>query len=156
MPNSKAMRDAVRTAIAIVGTRGAFRRSDILEAIEAQYGSRLLSVQDEREAYRLLVRKYIEEVQDEPLSAEELAHIQVPRQYLHVLDGLKMTICICPSGRHVLSLTASPEDWEANERLFRSMQKPLRREEKKAADIHRMLASNGASSLLDLGQRITA
>jgi hypothetical protein len=156
MPNSKAMRDAVRTAIAIAGTRGAFRRSDILEAIEAQYGSRLLSVQDEREAYRLLILKYIQEVQDEPLSAEELSHIRVPRRYLHLLDGLKMTICICPSGRHVLSLKASPEDWEANERLFKAMQKPLKREEKKAADIRRMLSSEGAASLLDLGERIAA
>lgn len=153
---SKALRDAVRLAIDIAGMRGPFSRQDIADTVYGQHGTRLLSVQDEREAFRMLILSYVREVQNEPLSSEEIAQLNVPRKHMHLLDKLPKTICICPSGKHVLSIIAAPSDWAAHAGLLGQLKDRVAAKANKAADIQRMLASESAGSLLDLGQRIAA
>lgn len=150
------MRDAVRLAVDVAGMRGPFSRQEIADTIYDQHGGSLLSLLDQREAFQLLILSYIREVQNEPLSNEELAQLNVPRPFMHLLDNLPKTICICTSGQHVLSIRATTDDWAHHAALLGQLRDRIAAKVNKAADIHKMLAAAGANSLLDLQERKAA
>lgn len=146
---TKALRDAVRLAIDIAGMRGSFTKSELVEDVYAQHGRHLLSGQDEREAHKLLLGKYITDSMKEVVDTEVIERLNVPRDSMHLLDKLPRTLCICPSGRHVLSIRATAEDWAANSRLKRDIGEKVIAAANVSKDMSRFLRESGRESLLD-------
>ena len=146
---TKSLRDAVRLAIDIAGMRGSFTKAELVDDIYAQHGDRLLSGQDEREAHRLLLGQYVTASMKEVVDAEVIERLNVPRDFMHLLDKLPRTLCICPSGRHVLSIRATADDWSANYRLKRTIGEQVMAAATVSKDLSRFLREVGRESLLD-------
>lgn len=146
---TKALRDAVRLAIDIAGMRGSFTKAELVDDIYAQHGARLIFGSDEREAHKLLLAKYITEGMKEVVDAEVIHRLNVPRKYMHLLDKLPRTLCICPSGRHVLSIRASAADWAANYNLKMNIAEQVKAAANVSKDLSQFLRESGRESLLD-------
>ncbi len=145
---TKALTDAVRIAIDIAGMRGSFTKAQLVEDIYAQHGDRLLSGQDEREARRLFISRHVLRGMKEVLDGEIVDRLIVPRKHMHLLDKLPRTLCICPSGRHVLSIRATADDWAANSQLKRTIGEQIIVAATISKDLSRFLRETGRDSLL--------
>ncbi len=146
---TKSLRDAVRLAIDIAGMRGSFTKAELVEDVYSQHGVRLMSGQDEREAHRLLLAKYISDSMKEAVDDETIQHLNVPRKHMHLLDKLPRTLCICTSGQHVLSIRATADDWAANSSLKRHIGEQVIAAAGVSQNLSRFLREAGRESLLD-------
>lgn len=152
----KSLRDAIRLTVDIAGMRGSFTKAELIEQFYAQHRDRLFGPMDQRERDLIYLNKCFTDSMKEPLEGEVIERLNVPRAYMHLLDKLPRTLCICPSGRHVLSIRATAEDWAANSRLKREIGQQVIAASKVSGDISKFLRDSGRVSLLDFAEKEAA
>ena len=145
----KALRDTIRLTVDMAGMRGTFTKAELVDAFYAQHRDRLFGLQDQRERDLIYLTRCFTESMKEPLDGEVLDRLNVPRDFLHLLDKLPRTLCICLSGKHVLSILATADDWAANAHLKREVGQNVLAASKVSGDISKFLRDTGRESLLD-------
>lgn len=148
----KALRDAIRLTIDIAGMRGSFTKAELIEQFYEQHRDRLFGPSDQRERDMIYLSKCFTDGMKERVDGEVIDRLSVPRDYMHLLDKLPRTLCICPSGRHVLSIRATAEDWAANSRLKRDIGEKVIAAANVSKDMSRFLRESGRESLLDFSK----
>jgi len=153
---SKALRDAVRLSIDIAGMRGSFTKAELVTDVYERHGDNLMCGDDRREALQLLLGKYVTVGMKEVIDAEVIERLNVPRKYMHLLNKLPRTLCVCLSGRHVLSIKATADDWAANHRMKRNIGEQVLAAADVSRDLSRFLRESGRESLLAADQQVAA
>lgn len=149
----KSLREAIRLSIDIAGMRGSFTKSELVDQFYAHHRDRLFGLQDQRERDLIYLGKCFTESMKEPLEGETIDRLNVPRDFMHLLDKLPRTLCVCPSGKHVLSIMATADDWAANEQLKRHIGRQVLAASKVSGDISRFLRDTGRGSLIDFSRQ---
>lgn len=151
----KALRDEIRLTIDIAGMRGSFTKAELIEQFYDRHRDRLFGPADEREMHLTYLSKCFTDGMKERVDGEVIERLRVPRDYMHLLDKLPRTLCICPSGRHVLSIRATAEDWAANSNLKREIGEKVIAAANVSKDMSRFLRESGRESLIDFTREAT-
>lgn len=123
--HSKALRQRLLLTLDSMGARGPVTRRGVAEEVVKMtaFNGRFWSLADEHAARLIYIQSEVTRAMRAPHSEHVVAQYfgQVPQEYRAALFGLPRFICISPGGghgaQHVMSLLATPDEWEANSTL---------------------------------------
>lgn len=159
--HSKKLNQVIRVELDTAAMRGPVNRRDIAERVYSivHDSPDYWSLADKRDALVNAIFDGVVDAMDERITPEHLHSIlpRVPAKFQHLLEKMPTFICINASaGLHVLSVNATQEDWAASAKLKSSIAERVKSHADIANDIRMLLASEGAQTLADLGERAAA